>query len=136
MKQKIFAVALIFLACTALPGPAGAESGLQKQKRTPPGLAKKGGIPPGHAKRGCLPPGLAKKYGKKAPCAAYVLVDPQKPTQAWFLVGQEWVLRVGFEASVREEIKAALRVEIAPPPPPPIPLPRVEARLEILLFGD
>lgn len=127
---------LLLVAIVAALSSGFAEAKAGTAKSTPPGLAKKGGVPPGQAKRGCLPPGLARKFGSKAPCGAYVAADPKVPSQAWFLIEGEWVLRTGFEASVQAEISSALKLALPPPPPPPIPLPKIAGTVEILLFGD
>ena len=114
-------------------GGRGGPPGLEKKGGVPPGLAKKGGVPPGLAKKGGLPPGLAKKYGRRAPAEVYVAFDPRHDDRAWFLVDGAWVERRGFEASIRGEVRASLRLP-PPPAPPPVPLPRVGVDLRVVLF--
>ena len=100
-------------------------------KGVPRGLAKKGGVPPGLAKKGGLPPGLAKKFGQTVPDRAYIAVDPRYDDRAWFLIGDQWVLRRHFASPVRREVR---EVWALPPVPPPVPLPHVGVDLHVVLF--
>jgi hypothetical protein len=132
MRRRI---SLAFLSLAALflsAGLAGASP--PGEKGTPPGLAKKGGAPPGQAKKAVLPPGLAKKYGPKRAGTVYVAFDRRHDDRAWFLVDGSWVLRSGFEADVRAEVKASLGLPPLPVPPP-VPLPKVGVDLHVVLFG-
>lgn len=126
-RAVLLALALAFLAASPL------DAKPPKEKGVPPGLAKKGGVPPGQAKRGTLPPGLAKKYGAVRPAKVYVAFDPRYDDRAWFLIGNEWVERTGFETSIRAEVRASLTLP-PPPAPPPIPLPKVGVELRVVLF--
>lgn len=124
---SLLALALVFAPVSVLADKP------PKDKGTPPGLAKKGGVPPGQAKKAALPPGLAKKYGAKPPETVYIAFDRRYEDRAYFLVGKEWVLRSGFEPSVRVEVKASL--DLPPlPAPPPVPLPKVGVDLHVVLF--
>ena len=124
-RAWVLALALAFAL-----GPSTVLDGKPpKEKGTPPGLAKKGGLPPGQAKKATLPPGLAKKYGAKRPETVYVAFDHRYEDRAWFLVDGNWVLRSGFDADVRTEVKASFGLPPLPAPPP-VPLPKVGVALQ------
>lgn len=126
MRARILVLAFTML----LSGGTLADKPI-KQKGMPPGQAKKAGPPPGLAKKGGLPPGLAKKFGRRVPERPYVAFDPRFTDRAWFLVGGRWVLRSGFEPSVRVEVQQAINL---PPVPPPVPLPPGASDLHVVLF--
>jgi hypothetical protein len=115
----------------ALGAAAAVQADKPKEKPTPPGLAKKGGTPPGLARKGGLPPGLAKKFGSQVPKKAYIAVDPHRDDRAWFLIDGRWVLKEGFEGTLRLEVA---KVRSHPPAPPPVPLPVVDVDLHVVLF--
>ena len=83
------------------------------------------------AKKGGLPPGLAKKFGAQVPEKAYIAIDPQRADRAWFLIEGRWVLKDGFEGSLRVEVG---EMRLRPPAPPPVPLPLVDVDLRVVLF--
>ena len=93
----------------------------------------KDGTPPGLAKKGGLPPGLAKKLGPTRPEKVYVAFDRRYDDRAWFLIEGEWILKSGFEPSVRAEVTASLALPPLPAPPP-VPLPRIGVDLHVVLF--
>jgi hypothetical protein len=117
---------LIPLLAATLLLPQGQGKG-----RVPPGHARKEGVPPGLAKKGGLPPGLARKFGPRVPEKPYVAIDPRYTDRAWFLIDGRWELKKGLEASIRLEVRDALKL---PPAPPPIPLPKVSGSLHVVLF--
>jgi hypothetical protein len=78
-----------------------------------------------------LPPGLAKKYGATVPTRVYVAVDPRRDDRAWFLIDGRWVLRQGFDPTVRVEVRNAWAL---PPVPPPVPLPSVGVAFRVVLY--
>lgn len=119
---------LVLVSALALTGLADKPP---KEKGVPPGQAKKGAAPPGLAKKGGVPPGLAKKFGPKLPERPYIAFDPRKDDRAWFLMDGRWVLKTGFEPSVRVEVQHAIAL---PPVPPPVPLPTGSVELHVVLF--
>lgn len=131
MRERTLPLAL---ALAGVLAPAAfLHAGPPKEKGPPPGHAKAGGVPPGQAKKATLPPGLAKQLGAKRPETVYVALDRRYEDRAWFLLGGAWVLKSGFEPSVRVEVKAAL--DLPPlPAPPPVPLPDVGVKLHVVLF--
>jgi hypothetical protein len=93
---------------------------------------KAGGVPPGLAKKGGVPPGLAKQFGAAVPEKAYVAIDPRYDDRAWFLIDGRWVLRQGFDQSVRVEVRSLMT--LPPVPEPPVPLPSVNVAFRVVLF--
>ena len=87
-------------------------------------------VPPGLAKKGGIPPGLAKKFGSRVPSRAYIAFDPNRYDQAWFLIGDRWVLKPLY-GSQRNEIRQYLDF---PSVPPPVPLPSVNFNFRVVLF--
>lgn len=141
MKHGSAILALVFLCSVSASADKpdksqGVPPGLAKKGGVPPGQARKAGLVPGLAKKGSLPPGLAKKFGRTAPAVAYIAVDPQHDDRAWFLISGVWVLRQGFDDSLRGEVRQILS---APRPPAPIhspvPLPALNANLRVMVFG-
>ena len=120
---------VVGIVALALIGPAPALA--DKPDKVPPGHAKKPAVPPGLAKKGGLPPGLAKKYGAAPPARVYVAFDPARDDRAWFLVDGRWVLRQGFDAPVRIEVRDA---RLLPPVPPPVPLPSLSVAFRVVVF--
>ena len=94
----------------------------------------KHGHPPKHAKHGGLPPGLAKKFGRSVPERCYIAVDPRYDDRAWFLIEGRWVLRKGFDSSLRIEVQHVIGLPPLPSPPP-VPLPKLQVGLHVVLFG-
>ena len=115
-------------AAAAEPGRGGHNHG------SPPGHAQQGASPAAHAKHRGLPPGLAKKFGPTVPERCYVAVDPRYDDRAWFLIDGRWVLRQGFDSSVRVEVRQVIGLP-ALPSPPPVPLPKLQVGLHVVLFG-
>lgn len=103
---------LALLAVTSSAAVADPPSG-------PPGLTKKGGVPPGLAKKGGVPPGLARKFGGAVPVNAYIAIDPRYDDRAWFLIEGRWILKKGFDAGLRAEVRWAMSLPVAVPPVPP-----------------
>ncbi len=137
MRRTALLVAATFsvaaLAAPVLEAKPPKEKGAKSAGARTGGPARKNGTPPGLAKKGGLPPGLAKKLGATPPEKVYVAFDRRYDDRAWFLVGDEWILKSGFEPSVRAEVKASLALPPLPAPPP-IPLPRIGAELHVVLF--
>ncbi len=98
----------------------------------PPDLAKKGGGPPGLAKKGGLPPGLAKKFRPAPPQRAYIAFDPKRDDRAWFLIGDQWVLKQRFDPRLRVEVRRAMALPPAPPPPVPLSPLNIEFRVVLV----
>ena len=96
--------------------------------------AQPAGKPPGLAKKGGIPPGLAKKFGPSLPAKVYIAVDPRYDDRAWFLIDGQWVLRQGFDETVRLEVRSLMALPPVPEPPP-VPLPKVAVGFHIVLFG-
>ena len=118
----------LLILALALVVPAAA---IAQPHGVPPGQSKKQGVPPGLAKKGGLPPGLAKKYGAAPPARVYMAFDPARVDRAWFLIDGRWVLRRGFDAAVRVEVRDALSL---PPVPPPVPLPTASVAFRVVLY--
>mgnify|MGYP001312315220 CR=1 FL=1 len=134
-RALVIAVALsaLPLAAPALDAKPPKERPAKSASSKSGGLARKDGAPPGLAKKGGLPPGLAKKLGPRAPEKVYVAFDRRYDDRAWFLIEGEWILKSGFESSVRSEVRASLSLPPLPAPPP-VPLPRIGAELHVVLF--
>jgi len=94
--------------------------------------AATGGAPPGLAKKGGVPPGLAKQFGATVPAKAYVAIDPRYDDRAWFLIDGAWVLKQGFDPSLRVEVHSLMA--LPPVPEPPVPLPSLEIAFHVVLF--
>lgn len=94
--------------------------------------AKAGGAPPGLAKKGGVPPGLAKQFGATVPAKAYVAIDPRYDDRAWFLIDGGWVLKQGFDESLRVEVRSLMALPAVPTPP--VPLPSLEVAFRVVLF--
>ena len=117
-------IAALVVSGAALAKPPANKPDKAHETGTPPGLAKKGGVPPG----------LAKKFGTTVPATAYIAFDPRHDDRAWFLIDGRWVLRQGFDAGVRVEVRQVIGLP-ALPSPPPVPLPKLQVGLHIVLFG-
>lgn len=109
------------------------EKGAKSARSASSGPSQKNGAPPGLAKKVGLPPGLAKKLGSTRPEKVYVAFDRRYDDRAWFLIEGEWILKSGFEPSVRAEVTASLALPPLPAPPP-VPLPRIGVDLHVVLF--
>lgn len=123
---SILAATLVFSMFALAPVPARADhhsAHPASHQGTPPGLAKKGG----------MPPGLAKKFGPNVPEKAYVAIDPRYDDRAWFLIDGRWVLRDGFDDSLRVEVRSLMNLT-PPPQPPPVPLPSGRIDFHLVLF--
>ncbi|MHB8800859.1 MAG: hypothetical protein ACYDBY_20650 [Thermoanaerobaculia bacterium] len=137
MQTLAFVVA-VALSAQPLTGPvADAKPPKEKPAKSASsksgGPARKDGPPPGLAKKGGLPPGLAKKLGPTPPENVYIAFDRRHDDRAWFLIEGEWILKSGFEPSVRSEVRASLSLPPLPAPPP-VPLPKIGAELHVVLF--
>ena len=139
-RALVVAVALSALPLAALV--ADAKPPKEKPAKEKPaksassrsgGPARKDGTPPGLAKKGGLPPGLAKKLGPTRPEKVYVAFDRRHDDRAWFLIEGDWILKSGFDPSIRSEVRASFSLPPLPAPPP-VPLPRVGADLHVVLF--
>lgn len=132
MRYSIIAVLSMLLVSS--PVIAGGP-----KKGTPPGQAKKGvspspaknGVPPGLAKKGGIPPGLAKKFGTRVPLVAYIAIDPRRSDRAWFLIGDKWTHKTGFDALLQREVRDLLN---RPRVTSPTPLPRTRDPLFVISF--
>jgi hypothetical protein len=137
MRRTALLVAVALAALSLAAPVAGAESPKEKQAKSSSSKAggpeRKRGTPPGLAKKGALPPGLAKKLGPAPREKVYVAFDRRHDDRAWFLIEGEWILKSGFEPSVRSEVRASLTLPPFPAPPP-VPLPRIGAELHVALF--
>jgi len=94
--------------------------------------AATGGAPPGLAKKGGVPPGLAKYFGSTVPEKAYVAIDPRYDDRAWFLIDGQWVLKQGFDSTLRVEVRSLMT--LPPVPEPPVPLPSLNIAFRVVLF--
>jgi hypothetical protein len=137
MRRTALLVAVALAALSLAAPVAGAEPPKEKQAKSSSSKAggpeRKRGTPPGLAKKGALPPGLAKKLGPAPREKVYVAFDRRHDDRAWFLIEGEWILKSGFEPSVRSEVRASLTLPPFPAPPP-VPLPRIGAELHVALF--
>ena len=137
MYGTVLLAAVALSALTIAAPVADAKPPKEKPAKSasskPDGPARKDGTPPGLAKKGGLPPGLAKKLGPARAEQVYVAFDRRHEDRAWFLIEGEWILKTGFEPSVRAEVTAALALPPLPAPPP-VPLPRIGADLHVVLF--
>ncbi len=127
------ALAVSNLAAFAADAKPPKEKGAKNARSAPGGQVRENGMPPGLARKGGLPPGLAKKLGPMRSEKVYVAFDRKYDDRAWFLIDGEWILKSGFEPSVRAEVTASLALPPLPAPPP-VPLPRIGADLHVVLF--
>jgi|GEM_PF-1391236 hypothetical protein len=127
------AIAAAGLAAPVTDAKPPKEKGSKPASSKAAGPSRKDGAPPGLANRGGLPPGLAKKLGPTRPEKVYVAFDRRYDDRAWFLIDGEWILKSGFEPSVRAEVTASFALPPLPAPPP-VPLPRIGADLHVVLF--
>ena len=137
MRARALVAAVALSALTFVTAVADAKPPKEKEAKTArsasSGPSRRAGAPPGLAKKGGLPPGLAKKLGPALPEKVYVAFDRRHDDRAWFLIEGEWILKSGFEPSVRAEVTASLALPPLPAPPP-VPLPRIGADLHVVLF--
>jgi hypothetical protein len=137
MRRTALLVAVALAALPFAAPVAGAKPPKEKPAKSSTskagGAERTRGTPPGLAKKGGLPPGLAKKLGAAPPAKVYVAFDRRHDDRAWFLIEGEWILKSGFEPSVRSEVRASLSLPPLPAPPP-VPLPRIGAELHVVLF--
>ena len=124
--MRKFIAFLVLAVVVSSPALAGGQ-----KNGTPPGHSKNHGVPPGLAKKGGLPPGIAKKFGPKLPAVAYIAIDPRYVDRAWFLIGNQWTLKTGFDAPLKREIGDALKL---PSIKPPIALPKLSDPLHVISF--